>query len=57
MREYLKIYIDGRWFAVIGIMRPLPLAPELNPQALIGLPVTDRDETLRRLDRYAPLLG
>jgi probable F420-dependent oxidoreductase len=26
-------------------------------RALIGLPVTDRDETLRRLDRYAAVIG
>ena len=36
------VYIQGRWFAVIGIMKPLPLAPELNPQALIGLPTAER---------------
>jgi putative ABC transport system permease protein len=27
---------------VIGILKPLPLAAELNPQALIGLPVAER---------------
>jgi len=36
------IYIQGKWFAVIGIMRPLPLAPELDPQVLIGLPAAER---------------
>jgi putative ABC transport system permease protein len=42
LAEHPLIYIQGRWFAVIGIMRSLPLAPELNPQALIGLPVAER---------------
>jgi putative ABC transport system permease protein len=36
------VYIQGQWFAVIGVMRPLPLAPELDNQALIGLPVAER---------------
>ena len=36
------VYIQGKWFAVIGIMRPLPLAPELDPQVLIGLPAARR---------------
>jgi putative ABC transport system permease protein len=42
LADHPLVYIDGRWFAVIGLMRPLPLAPELNPQALIGLPVAER---------------
>jgi putative ABC transport system permease protein len=36
------VYIQGKWFAVIGILRPLPLAPELDPQVLIGLPAAQR---------------
>src|SRR6516165_6592496 len=36
------VYIQGKWFAVIGIMRPLPLAPELDPQVLIGLSAAER---------------
>src|SRR5262249_28293400 len=42
LADHPLVYIDGRWFAVIGILRPLPLASELNPQALIGLPVAER---------------
>jgi len=41
LADHPLVYIEGRWFAVIGIMRALPLAPELNPQALIGLPVAE----------------
>jgi putative ABC transport system permease protein len=36
------IYVKGQWFAVIGIVRHLPLAPELDAQALIGLPYAER---------------
>ena len=36
------IYVKGQWFAVIGIMQHLPLAPELDMQALIGLPYAER---------------
>jgi putative ABC transport system permease protein len=42
LADHPLVYIDGRWFAVVGILRPFPLAPELNPQALIGLPVAER---------------
>jgi putative ABC transport system permease protein len=42
LADHPLIYIQGRWFAVIGILRPLPLAPELNPQALVGLPIAER---------------
>jgi putative ABC transport system permease protein len=42
LADHPLIYIQGRWFAVIGILRALTLAPELNPQALIGLPVAER---------------
>ncbi|WP_320671154.1 ABC transporter permease [Patulibacter defluvii] len=30
------VYIAGRWYAVIGIMASLPLAPDLDRSALIG---------------------
>jgi putative ABC transport system permease protein len=36
------VYIKGQWFSVIGVLRPLPLAPELDNQALIGLRVAER---------------
>ncbi|MFB9547306.1 ABC transporter permease [Micromonospora sagamiensis] len=34
----IQVYIDGRWFTVIGILRPVPLAPELDSAALVGWP-------------------
>ena len=42
LADHPLIYIQGRWFAVIGILKPLPLAPDLNPQVLIGQPVAER---------------
>ena len=36
------VYIKGQWFAVIGVMKHVPLAPELDTQALIGLPYAER---------------
>lgn len=34
----IQVYVDGRWFTVIGILRPVPLAPELDSSALVGWP-------------------
>src|SRR5689334_12393980 len=36
------VWLGNRWFSVIGIMRQLPLAPELDRTALIGYPVAER---------------
>ncbi|MCW3839136.1 ABC transporter permease [Micromonospora yasonensis] len=32
----VRIQIGGRWFSVVGILAPAPLAPELDLSALIG---------------------
>ena len=32
----IDVFIGGRWFTVVGILDPLPLAPELDRAALIG---------------------
>jgi putative ABC transport system permease protein len=34
----IQVYIGGRWFTVIGILRPVPLAPELDSAVLVGWP-------------------
>lgn len=34
-----KVWIGGHWFEVAGILEPLPLAPEVDRDAIIGLPV------------------
>jgi putative ABC transport system permease protein len=34
-----RILIGGRWFQVVGVLRPFELAPEVDSAALIGFPV------------------
>jgi len=36
-----QVYLSGRYFTVIGILRPVPLAPALDEAALVGFPVAD----------------
>lgn len=38
----LQVYIGETWFTVVGIMGPVPLAPEIERAALIGYPVARR---------------
>jgi putative ABC transport system permease protein len=38
----VQVWLGHHWFSVVGIMRPLPLAPELDRTALIGSPVAQR---------------
>ena len=38
----VQIWLGGRWFTVIGILDPVPLAPELDLGALIGSPAARR---------------
>jgi putative ABC transport system permease protein len=33
------VYIDGLWFSVVGILDPLPLAPDVDRSALVGYPI------------------
>jgi putative ABC transport system permease protein len=37
-----QIWLGGRWFSVIGLLDPLPLAPELDRSVLIGFPIAQR---------------
>jgi putative ABC transport system permease protein len=37
-----RVWLGGHWFAVVGILEPLPLAPELDRSALVGFPVAAR---------------
>jgi putative ABC transport system permease protein len=32
----IRVWLGGHWFTVIGILNPVPLAPELDTAALIG---------------------
>jgi len=36
-----RVWLGGEWFAVIGILEPAPLAPEIDSSALIGYRVAD----------------
>jgi putative ABC transport system permease protein len=36
-----QVYIAGRYFTVVGILRPVPLAPEIDEAALVGFPVAN----------------
>ena len=36
------VYLDGRYFSVVGILRPVPLAPEIDEAALVGFPVANQ---------------
>jgi putative ABC transport system permease protein len=38
-RVGVMIFADGHWLTVVGIMRPVPLVPDLDRAALIGYPV------------------
>ncbi len=35
----IQVWLGRRWFTVIGILDPVPLAPELDSAALVGWPV------------------
>ncbi len=37
----VRVWIDGRWFTVIGVLDPVVLAPELDESALVGLGVAE----------------
>lgn len=37
-----QVYLDGQYFTVIGILSPVPLAPEIDEAALVGFPVASR---------------
>ena len=34
-----QVWLGARWFTVIGILAPAPLAPEVDSSALVGFPV------------------
>ena len=38
----VAVWISRRWFTVIGILKPVALAPELDQAALIGIPAAHR---------------
>jgi putative ABC transport system permease protein len=34
----VRVLLGGRWFTVVGVLAPVPLAPELDSAALVGWP-------------------
>jgi len=46
----VQVWLGGRWFTVVGVLTPVPLAPELDSAALVGWPVA---ESLLGFDGYA----
>ena len=37
-----RVWLGGRWFTVVGILNPVPLAPEVDRAALIGAPIAEQ---------------
>lgn len=37
--EGVRVWLDGQWFAVVGVLEPVVLAPELDESALMGVGV------------------
>ncbi len=37
----IRVWIGGRWLSVVGVLDPLPLAPEIDRAALVGRPYTE----------------
>jgi len=37
-----QVWLGGKWFTVIGVLRPVLLAPELDSGAMIGWPVAQK---------------
>ena len=37
-----QVFLGGTYFTVVGILRPVPLTPEIDQAAIVGFPVADR---------------
>jgi putative ABC transport system permease protein len=35
----VRVWLGGHWFTVVGVLAPVPLAPEIDSAALVGWPV------------------
>jgi putative ABC transport system permease protein len=44
-----RVWLAGQWFTVVGVLEPVPLAPELDYAALIGWPIA---QSTVRFDSY-----
>jgi ABC-type lipoprotein release transport system permease subunit len=36
-----QVWLGGRWFTVVGVLRPVTLAPEIDRAALVGFPAAE----------------
>mgnify|MGYP002623088458 CR=1 FL=1 len=41
-RPGVQVWLGERWFTVIGVLAPLPLAEEIDRSALVGFPAAER---------------
>ncbi|MEU6813089.1 ABC transporter permease [Streptomyces sp. NPDC046831] len=48
-----RVWIGGRWFALTGVLDPVPLAPELDSAALVGGPAA---RTYLRFDGHPSMV-
>lgn len=37
----VQVWLGGRWFTVVGILKPVALAPEIDRSALVGFPIAE----------------
>jgi putative ABC transport system permease protein len=37
----IQVWLGGRWFTVVGILDPMPLTPEIDRSAIVGLPAAE----------------
>jgi putative ABC transport system permease protein len=37
----VQVWLGGRWFSVVGILKPVALAPEIDRSALVGFPAAE----------------
>ncbi|GAB3415959.1 ABC transporter permease [Flindersiella endophytica] len=42
IRPGQRIWVGGRWFAIVGILRPAVLAPEVDSAVLVGFPAASK---------------
>jgi putative ABC transport system permease protein len=42
LHQPTRVWLGGRWFTVVGVLDPLPLAPEIDRSVLVGFPVAAR---------------
>lgn len=42
LSEPTQVWLGGRWFAVIGVLRPVELVSQVDSMALVGFPAAER---------------